>query len=40
MQAPPTSNGPALPVNMSYTVVFFLEGDRWKQRILFVDWEK
>ncbi|QDZ25697.1 hypothetical protein HOP50_18g82380 [Chloropicon primus] len=39
-QPPSSSNGPPLPVNISYVVVFFLERDKWKQRILFVDWEK
>ena len=37
---PTSSNGPPLPVNMSYVLVGLLEQDTWKQRILFVNWEK
>lgn len=37
---PTSSNGPPLPVNMSYVLVGLLEQDTWKQRILFVDWEQ
>ena len=39
-KASTNANGPPLQVNLSYFVVFILEQDKWKQRILFLDWEK